>query len=76
MKCAFGIVITAQMAYGLAQEVLDTSDRVAFISEQLRVIDALTMELRDIQSVVRTKAIGIDNAIGLNTLSNNPKHCP
>ena len=72
----WGAVMTAQMAFGSAPELLDTIDRVAFIREQLRVIDALMMELRGIQNVVRTKAIGIDNAIGLNTFSNNPKHCP
>ena len=41
-------VTTAQMAFGSAPEVLDTINRVAFIREQLRVIGALMMELRDI----------------------------
>jgi hypothetical protein len=61
-----------QMPLRLVPKVLNAIDMVtAFRHERRAVIDALVMELRDIQHIVHLKAIGVDDAVRCHFLSND-----
>ncbi len=56
-------VETPEMALGLVPEVFDPVDVVPIFHKSLRVIAADVMELRDVQHIVTTEAVGVDDAV-------------
>jgi len=66
-------VITAQMAFCLVPKVFNSVDVIFLIDECLGMINPHVMELGYIEDVVRSEAVGINNAIGLYTISYNTK---
>ena len=73
VKAAFREAVEAsQMPLRLVPKVLNAIDMVtAFRHKSLAVIDALVMELRNIQHIVHLKAIGVDDAVRCHFLSND-----
>ena len=57
-----------EMALGLVPKVLDAIDVVGLISKQLRMIDPGMMELGNIEHIIGTEAVGVDDAVGLDPL--------
>ena len=69
-------VETPEMALGLVPEVLDPVDVVPVCHKSLRVIAADVMELRDVQHIVTTEAVGVDDAVRLDlVLVDREKRC-
>ena len=64
-------IIGSQVPLGLVPEILDPVDMVPLGREFFLVIDAVVVEFRDIENVVRSIAIGVDNAVGFDPLSDN-----
>ena len=64
-------VVAAQVALGLVPEILDFFDVVALIDEGLGVVDPFVPELRGVESVVAGEAAGADDAVGLDSLSDD-----
>jgi hypothetical protein len=62
-------VVTPHVSFGLVPKVLDAIDMIVRIGEELRVIDQVMMELRDIQHNECPEAIGVDDTIRSNILS-------
>jgi hypothetical protein len=76
MKVLFREAIEApQMMLRLVPEILDAVDIVSGFNKFLRVINAVMLELRNIQSIIAQKTIRIDNAVCLDCLSNDRNQC-
>ncbi len=74
MKVFFGNAIEApQMTLRLVPEFLDAVDMVSGFNKLLRETNAVMSELWDIQSIKSQKTISIDNAVWLDSLSNDWK---
>jgi len=56
------------MAFGLVPEVLDSVDVVFLVGEQRGVVDAQVPEMGDIEYVVRSERVGVDDRIRSDTL--------
>ena len=56
---------------GLVPEILDAVDVVVAVCKQRGMIDAEVVEIRDIQHVITSPAVRIDNAVGDNFALNN-----
>ena len=67
----FDAVESAQVAFGLVPEVLDSIDVVFLVGEPFRMVNPQVLELRDIKDVVGTEGIGIHNTVGRHTLLND-----
>src|SRR6187397_512570 len=62
----------AQVPLRLVPEILDAVDMVTtFGDERLTVVHASVPELRDVQRVICTEAVGIHDAIGPNPLADD-----
>ena len=59
-------VESAHMTLGLVSEIFDAIDVVVTIGKELGVVDPEVMEVRHIQHIVTTPAVGIDDTIGHN----------
>lgn len=57
-------VEAAQMSLGLVPEVLDAVDVVFLVGEEFGVVDPGVPEGGDIEHVVGTEGVGIDDAVG------------
>lgn len=57
-------VVAPQMPLRLVPEVLDTVDVVGIFGKEFRVVDPDVMELGNVQHVIGSEAIGIDDGIG------------
>gem|GEM_PF-2883746 len=68
-------IVATEMAFSLVPEVLYAVDMVVGIDEKLGVIDPLVMKLGDIENIVGSKAIGVDNAVWTNTLAHYSHQC-
>jgi len=68
-------VIGPKVALGLAPEVLYAVDVVGRFSKQFRVIDAVVAELRNVENIIRPKAIRIDDTIRSDFLSDDGQKC-
>jgi hypothetical protein len=64
-------VIAPKMSLGLVPEVLDSVEVIALVGEQFEMFDPHVAELQDIEHVIASKTVGIDNAIRLNLLANS-----
>ena len=53
----------AHMALCLVPKILDAVDVVMLISKEFRMVDAIVLEFRDVQYVVASPAIRIDDAV-------------
>ena len=58
-------IVTAQVALGLAPEILDAVDVVSPVGELLAVVDAHVAELGHVEHVVGLETVAIDHSIGL-----------
>ena len=56
----------AQMTLCLAPKILDPIDVIFSIHEGFRMIDPVVLEIADVENIIPTPAIGIDDAIGHN----------
>lgn len=66
-------VVASQMPLGLVPEVLDAINVVEVVREQLGVVDADMVELRDVQHVVGSEAIGVDDRLRPDLFANDRK---
>ena len=57
----FDAIESTQMAFGLVPEVLDSVDVVFLVGEQFGVVDAQMLELGDIEHVIGTERVGVDD---------------
>ena len=64
-------VVAPEMTFRLVPEVLDTVDVVAVLGEELGVIDADVVEVRDIEYVVSLEAVCVDNAVRFDLVFND-----
>lgn len=64
-------VVTAQILLGLVLDVLKLIDMVFLFGKFLIMIDLIVMKIWNIQDVIRTKTISLNDAIGLDTISNH-----
>ena len=64
-------VVSSEMAFRLVPKVLDAIDVVSVDRKNLRMIDAMVVELRDVEDVIGPEVVGVDDAIRQNTLSHN-----
>ena len=64
-------VVAPEMTFRLVPEVLDAVDVVAVLGEELGVIDADVVEVRDIEYVVSLEAVCVDNAVGFDLAFND-----
>lgn len=53
------------MAFGLVPEVFDAVNMVAPIRKQLAMIDPKLMEIGDVEHIIATIAISVDDAVWL-----------
>ena len=53
------------MPFRLVPEILDTVDVVAVFSEELGVVDADMMKVRNVEHVIGPEAVRVDDAIRL-----------
>ena len=65
-------VVAAQVALGLAPEVLDAVDVASLGHKRLAVVDAVVVELGDIQNVIGAVSVGVDDAVGSHALADDP----
>ena len=63
------------MTLRLVPEVFYAVDLVSSCNKILRVIDAVMLESRDIQSIIAQKAISIDNTVRVDRPSNSQNQC-
>ena len=63
--------VAAHMSLGLVPKVLDAVYMTFFFDECLRMIDPEVVELRDIQHIVGSVAIGIHDAVTWAAISDN-----
>lgn len=64
-------VVSSEMAFRLVPKVLDPIDVVSVDRKNLRMIDAMVVELRDVKDAIGPKVVGVDDAIGQDTLSHD-----
>ena len=65
MEVVFGNAVElSQNPFRLVPELLDAVDVVVAIGEQLRMIDADVVEVRDVEGVVACPGVRIDDAMG------------
>ena len=64
-------VVAAHVSLGLVPKVLNAVDMAFLFDECFRMIDADVMELRDIQHIVGSETVGVDNAVRLDAIPNN-----
>ena len=58
------------MSLGLVPKVLNAVDMAFLFDECFRMIDADVVELRNIQHIIGSEAVGIDDAVRLDTIPN------
>ena len=63
----------AHVSFGLVPEVLNAVDVIGLISKELRVVNAQMTELRDIQCIIRSEAVSVDDRIRFDFVSNDRK---
>ena len=63
-----------QMTLRLVPKVFDAVDVVLSIGEELRVIDAPMMKIRNVQRIVRSERVGIDDAVGRHFFFDDRQH--
>ena len=68
-------VVASQMSRRLVPEILDAIDVVGAVDERVLVVDPLVMEFRNIQDIVGSVAIGVDEAVGLSAFADDPHQC-
>ena len=68
-------VVGTQVTLGLAPEVLDAIDVVTRAGESLGMVDPLMTKVRDVEHVVGAETAGVDNALGPDALTDDPKQC-
>ena len=56
----------SQVALGLVPEILDPVDVVLPVREALRMVDPDMVEVRDIQGVIASETVRVDDAVGQN----------
>lgn len=56
------------MSLSLVPEILDSIDVVLLVGEQLGMVDAAVVKTRNIQSIVGSECVGVNNTIGLHFL--------
>ena len=61
------------MSFGLVPEVLNAVDVIGLISKELRVVNAQMTELRDIQCIIGSEAVSVDDRIRFDFVSNDRK---
>ena len=64
-------VVAAHVSLSLVPKVLNAVDMAFLFDECFRMIDADVMELRDIQHIVGSVAIGIHDAVTWAAISDN-----
>ena len=64
-------VVAAHVSLSLVPKVLNAVDMAFLFDECFRMIDADVMELRDIQHIVGSETVGVDNAVRLDAIPNN-----
>ena len=64
-------VVAAHMSLGLVPKVLNAVDMAFLFDECFRMIDADVVELRDIQHIVGSETVGVDNAVRLDAIPDN-----
>ena len=64
-------VVAAHMSLRLVPKVLNAVDMAFLFDECFRMIDADVVELRDIQHIVGSETVGVDNAVRLDAIPNN-----
>ena len=65
----------SQITLCVGPKILDAIDMVSGFNKLLRVIDAVMLELRNIQRIIVQKAIRIDNAVRFDCPSNDRNEC-
>ena len=68
-------VVAREVPLRLVQEVLDAVDMVPLECENLRMIDPVVMKFRDVEIIIRAEAVGVDDAVRLDALADNPDQC-
>ena len=56
-------VIASQMPLCLVPKILDAVDVVAVFGKQFRMVDPNVLELGDVQHIIGSKAIGVDDGV-------------
>ena len=64
-------VVAAHMSLSLVPKVLYAVYMAFFFDECFRMIDPDVVELRDIQHIVGSETVGVDNAVRLDAIPNN-----
>lgn len=64
-------VVASHVAFCLVPEVLDPVDVVGIFGEQFRVVDAHMVELLNVQNVIGSEAVGIDDGIRPHLVAND-----
>ena len=59
---------TAQMAFGLVPEILDPINVISSIRKPLSMVNPMMLKDRNIQHIVGGKSVGIDDAVGHDSL--------
>ena len=65
-------IVAPQMALRLVPEVFNSVDVITLIGKLFAVIDAMVLKLGDIQNIVSSKAVRINNAVWFDALADNP----
>ena len=68
--CFWDAIISSQMSFCLAPKIFNAVDMIVCICEDMRVIDPVMMEFRDVEHVIGSKAVGVDDAVW----ENHPLH--
>ena len=58
-------VVFSEDAFGLVPEVFNAVDVVGFVGEAFTVVDPIMFKFTDINRIVRSIAVGIDDAVRL-----------
>jgi predicted outer membrane lipoprotein len=61
-------VEAAHVTLGLVPEILNSIDVVFLLAEAFAVVDALMLEVRDVEYIVRTERVRINDAVGHNVV--------
>ena len=64
-------VVAAQMPLGLVPEILDAIDVVGAVDERVLMVDPLMVEFGNIEGIIGSVAICVDDAVWLNAVAND-----
>lgn len=68
-------IVPSEMAFRLVPEILDAIDMVSVSNEGVRVVDPHVAKLGDVQGVLRSERVRVDDAVRFDSLTEDGNEC-